>query len=544
MTTRDVTRRMLAGGFVFQLALGGAASTPAQQFGFRSLGAAEDAAARIMDASGLRADFEIVVDEGSDNAAAGIIYPCGQPGACTGYRVIVYDPRFLLRIEQETDEWGPISIMAHEVAHHLQGHTVFAAGSNPPNEIDADFYSGFILQRLGASLESAQAAMRLLAPASGSSSHPPRRERLQAIAMGWRDAAARAGGAGEALEAARAELEEMRAELRRLGGRLQENEARANEAEARANEAQAERDAAVEALRDVQARGGAGEAEIRSAESRVRDANARVRAAEREIEEAQAARAAVEEALAAAEERARFGEQAAVTADRAFLLTALLVPLVLAALVLALRKPRREVAGAVDRASRVFRGLLHREPDGGIVRPGSFPPAGPRPPAGSGSAVAAAPKPVVVRPEPSAPVSSPELRGRVLPALDGRVRRRPVVPPGPSAAPGPPMAPAPSWPAPAPAPTFDGSALERCAEPGGFVLGRDEMLVDAVLDHRSVSHRHARLTRLDGRLCVEDLNSTNGTRVNGRRLEPFAPRALAPGDAVVLGDVDLPLRLA
>ena len=547
MTTRDVTRRMLAGGLVFQLALGGAASTPAQQFGFRSLGAAEDAAARIMDASGLRADFEIVVDEGSDNAAAGIIYPCEQPGACTGYRVIVYDPRFLLHIEQETDEWGPISIMAHEVAHHLQGHTVFAAGSNPPNEIDADFYSGFILQRLGASLESAQAAMRVVASERGSSSHPPRRERLQAIAMGWRDAAARggAGGAGEALEAARAELEEMRAELRRLGGRLQESEDRANEAEAERDVAEAERDAAEEALRDVQARGGAAEAEIHAAESRVRDANARVRAAESEIEEAQAARAAAEEALVAAEERARFGEQAAVTADRAFLLTVLLVPLVLAALVLALRKPRREVAGAVDRASRVFRGLLHREPDGGIVRPGSFPPAGPHPPAGSGSAFAVAPKPVVVRPEPSsAPDPSPELRGRVLPAPDGRVRRRPVVPPGASVVPGPPMAPALSWPAPAAAPTFDGSGLEQCAEPGGFVLGRDEMLVDAVLDHRSVSHRHARLTRLDGRLCVEDLNSTNGTRVNGRRLEPFAPRALAPGDTVVLGDVDLPLRLA
>ena len=72
------------------------------------------------------------------------------------------------------------------------------------------------------------------------------------------------------------------------------------------------------------------------------------------------------------------------------------------------------------------------------------------------------------------------------------------------------------------------------------MLGRDSALVDATLDHRSVSRRHARLTRRDGRLRVEDLNSTNGTRVNGRRLEPFAPRVLAPGDAVALGDVDLP----
>ena len=467
------------------------------------LGAAERAAERIMDASGLRAaDFEIVVEPGSDNAAAGIAYPCGRLSGC---RVIVYDPEFLLDIERRTDEWGPISIMAHEVAHHLQGHSVHGGGSNPPDELDADFFSGFILQRMGASLESAQAAIRSRASPTGSHTHPPRRERLQAIAMGWRKAVASgdAGGAGEALESARAELEEMRAELSRLEGRFQESEARANEAEARAREAQAERDAAEEALRDVQARGGAGEAEIRAAEERLGEANARVRAAESEIAEAQAARAAAEEALVAAEERARFGEEAAVTADRAFLLAVLLVPLVLAALVLALRKPRRELGRVMGRASQVFRGV-RRRPDGSID-PGPFLPAGRRP--AFGSVFTALREPVPVPPEPS---------GSAVPS----------------------MAPAPSWSAPA----FDGSGLERCGEPGGVVLGRAGLPVDAVLDHRSVSHRHARLTRLDGQLRVEDLNTTNGTSVNGHWLEPFAPCALAPGDAIVLGDVDLRLR--
>ena len=501
----SMTRRAPAGVLAFGLTgLVGAGAAPAQEFGFRSLGAAERAAERIMEASGLRADFEIVVEPRSDNAYASI-ERCGRLGAC---RVIKYDPEFLRDIERRTDEWGPISIMAHEVAHHLQGHSVHGGGSNPPDELDADFFSGFILQKLGASLESAQAAMRLRASPTGSSTHPPRRERLEYIARGWRRAAADGGaGGGSAREA----LAEMRVELRRMEERLRDSETRANEAEARVNEAEtrvnaaeAERAAAEEALRDVQARGGAAEAEIRAAESRVRDANAQVRAAENEIEEAQAARAAAEEALAAAEERARFGEQAAVTADRAFLLTLLLVPLVLAALVLALRKPRREVVGAVERASQVFRGLLHRRPDGEIVRPDSLPPARsqpPTPPAAPGSAFAVVPKPV-------------------------------LVPPGPSLVLGPATL----------APTFDGSRLEQCAEPGGLVLGRDETLVDAVLDHHSVSRRHARLMHLDGRLCVEDLNSTNGTCVNGRRLEPFAPRALAPGDAILLGD--LPLRLA
>ena len=476
-------RRVLAGGFTFGLAsLVGAASAPAQEFGFRSLGAAEEAAARIMEASGLRADFEIVVEEGSNNAAAGIAYPCGNLRGC---RVIVYDPEFLRDIERRTDRWGPISVMAHEVAHHLQGHTVFGEGSTPPNELDADFFSGFVLQKLGASLESAQAVMRVMrmeASPSGSSSHPPRRERLQAIAMGWRKAAAGAGGggAGEALDAARAELEAMQAELRRVERELADSTARADDAEVRVDAAQAARAEAEEELRALQARGAASDAEIRAAEARVRDADARVRAAQAEILEAQTAQAAAEEALAAAvAANARFGAQAeaaAATADRALLLTALLVPLVLVALVLSLQKPRRQVGRAMDRVSRrVLRWEFQRRPDGSID---------PDPP----------------RPAPAPPSPLP------------------------------------------PAPPFDGSGLERCAEPGGFVLGRAGTLVDAVLDHRSVSRRHARLTRVDGRLCVEDLNSTNGTRVNGRRLDPFVPVAITREDTVAVGEVDLAFR--
>ena len=491
---RSMTRRMPASVLAFGLTgLVGVASASAQGFGFRSLGAAERAAARIMDASGLVADFEIVVAPGTNNAYATIR---------SGYRIIIYDPEFLRDIERRTDEWGPISIMAHEVAHHLQGHSVHGGGSNPPDELDADFFSGFVLQKLGASLDSAQAAMRLIASPRGGPTHPPRRERLEYIARGWRKAAADGGaGGGSASEA----LAEMQAELRRMGERLQDSEARVDAAEERARTAQeqartaqeqartaqANRSAAEEELRDLRARGDAAEAEVRAAEARVRQATDQVRAAEARIQEAQEERDAAAEALALAEaENERFGEQAQAaeeTADRALLLTGALVPLVLAALVLSLRKPRQKVVQAVDRATDLIRGR-RRNSDSSID-----PPPSPDPP-----------------PRPS-PVPQPH---------------HPIPPPRP-------------WFAPA----FDGSGLERCGEPGGFVLGRDGTLVDAVVDHRSVSRRHVRLTRLDGRLRVEDLNSTNGTRVNGRRLEPFAPCVLATGDAVVLGDVHLPLAV-
>ena len=69
-----------------------------------------------------------------------------------------------------------------------------------------------------------------------------------------------------------------------------------------------------------------------------------------------------------------------------------------------------------------------------------------------------------------------------------------------------------------------------------------EPLTDVVIDDPTVSSRHARVLR-DGRgFCVEDLNSSNGTRVNDAALKPFVPRAIAPGDAVQFGDLRLSVR--
>ena len=72
---------------------------------------------------------------------------------------------------------------------------------------------------------------------------------------------------------------------------------------------------------------------------------------------------------------------------------------------------------------------------------------------------------------------------------------------------------------------------------GGFVVGSSAPLVDGVVTHPTVSRRHARVTRDRRRFYIEDLNSSNGTRVNGSTIEPFRPRAIAPGDDIQLGDM-------
>src|SRR5579885_3114568 len=56
---------------------------------------------------------------------------------------------------------------------------------------------------------------------------------------------------------------------------------------------------------------------------------------------------------------------------------------------------------------------------------------------------------------------------------------------------------------------------------------------DVVIDHQSVSRRHAVIVRRLGGLAVRDLGSTNGTRVNGRK----AARRVRPGDELEFGSV-------
>ena len=63
------------------------------------------------------------------------------------------------------------------------------------------------------------------------------------------------------------------------------------------------------------------------------------------------------------------------------------------------------------------------------------------------------------------------------------------------------------------------------AAPAGFI-------VDAAM----VSRQHCRLRLTDGQLRVEDLNSTNGTFVNDRRIDCSV---LVSGDRLRVGHIDL-----
>lgn len=84
----------------------------------------------------------------------------------------------------------------------------------------------------------------------------------------------------------------------------------------------------------------------------------------------------------------------------------------------------------------------------------------------------------------------------------------------------------------------DSSGREHPIRPGANVLGRegDVMVADA-----RASRRHAQILSEEGALTVEDLQSTNGTLVNGEKLEPGTTRTLQNGDKLSLGGVELTL---
>ena len=102
-----------------------------------------------------------------------------------GERVVFYNLEFIQGLKQDAGtDWAAIAILAHEVAHHLNWHTLEGAGSRPPEELQADYFAGFYLARMGATLDEAKAAYETLPP-EGSATHPPRSARLTQIANGW-----------------------------------------------------------------------------------------------------------------------------------------------------------------------------------------------------------------------------------------------------------------------------------------------------------------------------------------------------------------------
>jgi hypothetical protein len=160
-------------------------------YGFASSNEAEDAVSEIVDAVGLQKNF--VIKAGNVPNAVATMQ--------NGKRLIIYSQDFMVKLKQKTGtKWAAYGILAHEIGHHLNAHTLEDGGSKPPLELAADQFSGFILGKMGATLEQAQSAINAKASARGSSTHPPRSARLEAVAVGWNKAREQAGHSGNSMD--------------------------------------------------------------------------------------------------------------------------------------------------------------------------------------------------------------------------------------------------------------------------------------------------------------------------------------------------------
>jgi hypothetical protein len=86
--------------------------------------------------------------------------------------------------------WAMVQTLAHEVGHHLSFHEggySYDIAANHGQELEADYFSGYILARMGASLQDATSSDRAIEqPASAT--HPSSAQRIAVISQGWREA--------------------------------------------------------------------------------------------------------------------------------------------------------------------------------------------------------------------------------------------------------------------------------------------------------------------------------------------------------------------
>jgi tetratricopeptide (TPR) repeat protein len=105
-------------------------------------------------------------------------------------RFIQFDREFLEEYQRKTNnKWFVIGVLAHELGHHLNGHSLDGIGSRPDKELDADEFAGFVMQKLGAKYEEARAIFNFLNETEGPPTHPVRWKRYTAISRGWDRAA-------------------------------------------------------------------------------------------------------------------------------------------------------------------------------------------------------------------------------------------------------------------------------------------------------------------------------------------------------------------
>jgi len=172
----------------------------------------------LMKLAGLPMNFTVCKAEKIENAYATV--------DSNGTRYIVYDDVFLKKLDNGSSRLQSITVLAHEIGHHLSAHTLFINDENFQNsydkyckkespsynekickeeylkyleferdqELEADRFAGFIMFKYGAALDQVLTIYHKISDNSDDteSTHPSLNKRLDAVKAGYDLAATKA----------------------------------------------------------------------------------------------------------------------------------------------------------------------------------------------------------------------------------------------------------------------------------------------------------------------------------------------------------------
>ena len=107
-----------------------------------------------------------------------------------GTRYIIIDDQWIRSIEG--NNWFITGILAHEIGHHLCGHTIsngyLSLEDKRKKELEADKFAGFIMKSMGATQDQSLIAINSIVPVDfddSGSTHPTKSKRIDAIKKGY-----------------------------------------------------------------------------------------------------------------------------------------------------------------------------------------------------------------------------------------------------------------------------------------------------------------------------------------------------------------------
>ena len=160
-----------------------------QTSSFSSDTEAENILNQILEVTGLSKNF--------------VLSPCAEINnaiavSFKGTRYILYDPKFMSLLSSNTSNWTNVFILAHEIGHHVNGHSIdvvlFSQNiveapvllKKRQQELEADQFAAFVLAKLGANLNDVLGSVSMISDNDDRySTHPRRSKREEAIKKGY-----------------------------------------------------------------------------------------------------------------------------------------------------------------------------------------------------------------------------------------------------------------------------------------------------------------------------------------------------------------------